>query len=166
MAVPSTRATGEANCSPSTRGASILERSGFDTRTMGERELGMVNYRSDPRLANINSSFRNDSIGSVDIALHETMHMVEGDLLRGTTWRYIKDVARFGWSDEAQYNWRSYSDLYSASYNQISATGGGTYPVEAGFGRFAHDVINNLAACGAVCPRGTQNLDGSRSSLS
>jgi hypothetical protein len=116
--------------------------------------LGMADYGAQSRVINIDNSLGSGSIHTLDTFVHESMHLVEGDLLgaNGMAWRNVKDTLRFGPSNESQYNWRNYSDLYGASYNQISATGGGSYPIEAGFDRFSHDVVNNLAACGSVCP--------------
>jgi hypothetical protein len=116
--------------------------------------VGMVDYGAQSRVVNIDRSLGANSIHTLDTYVHESMHLVEGDLIgsNGMAWRKASDVLRFGPSDNSQYNWRGYSDLYGASYNQISATGGGSYPIEAGFDRFSHDVVNNLAACGAVCP--------------
>jgi len=116
--------------------------------------VGMVDYGAQSRVINIDRSLGSNSIYTLDTYVHESMHLVEGDLIgsNGMAWRKASDMLRFGPSDNSQYNWRGYSDLYGASYNQISATGGGSYPIEAGFDRFSHDVVNNLAACGAVCP--------------
>lgn len=119
---------------------------------LGEGNEGLTRYGAQARVVNIDQSL--DAFGKLDTFLHESMHLVEGDAIGawGSRWRTIADKFTFGPGRESQYNWRNYADLYGASYNEISATGGGSYPLEAGFNRFAVDVVNNLGACRGVCP--------------
>jgi RHS repeat-associated protein len=85
--------------------------------------------------------------------LHESMHMVQMDRVgrAGATWRSWSDTIRFGFSEEAQYEWSKYPSLHGVSFESISATGGGAYPLDAGFNRFAQSVLDNLSRCGGIC---------------
>ncbi|MEO5766746.1 MAG: RHS repeat-associated core domain-containing protein [Polyangia bacterium] len=118
--------------------------------------LGEVRYRSDPKTVFLNrdlATVRGVETIALDTVLHESMHLVEGNQIGG--WgsfvRTVSDKFRFGFSDDAQYQWKNYGDLRGASYSWISATGGTSYPVEAGFDRFSASVMGNLSRCGGVC---------------
>jgi RHS repeat-associated protein len=117
---------------------------------------GVTRYGSESNVVNIDYTLlKGQDILTLSTFLHESMHIVQGDAvgLLGMEIQSRFDRLRFGPFDDWVYDWRRYPGLTSASYADVSITGAGfSYPVEAGFNRFAADVINNLSACGGVCP--------------
>jgi len=116
-------------------------------------DLGVTNHGEDSRLIRLNENMVFDKLQQLKTFLHETMHLLRGDIYGSWSnrWRKAADILRFGRSTDNQYLVAKYPELGMLSFDEVSLQGGGSYPVEAGFNRFRDSVIENLDQCGGVC---------------